>query len=176
VIVAKYRDDEQNPFAAPASDLAPEAFRDPIGKFVYADFGTRFVAAFIDGLIVQATVFIVSLAANFAVIASAGNGPDGAGALFALQIVLQIGGQLFAWLYSALQESSDAMATVGKRAMGIRVVDLSGEKISFGRATGRYFGKIISTLILLIGFLMQPFTQRKQALHDILAGCLVVKG
>jgi uncharacterized RDD family membrane protein YckC len=174
--MARFRDDEQNPFAAPASDLAPDEFRDSVGKFVYAGFLTRFLAAFIDGLIVQTVVFVVSLGASFAVIASAGQGPEGAGALFALQVVLQIGSQVFAWLYSALQESSDAMATVGKRAMGIRVVDLSGEKISFGRATGRYFGKIISALILGIGFLMQPFTERRQALHDIMAGCLVVKG
>ena len=67
------------------------------------------------------------------------------------------------------------MATPGKMACGIKVTDLDGRRISFGRATGRFFGKILSTLILLIGFLMQPFTARKQALHDILAGTLVVK-
>jgi uncharacterized RDD family membrane protein YckC len=60
-------------------------------------------------------------------------------------------------------------------ALGIRVTDLDGGRISFGRATGRYFGKILSGLILGIGFLMAAFTERKQALHDLLAGTLVVR-
>jgi len=59
--------------------------------------------------------------------------------------------------------------------LGIQVVDLEGRQISFGRASGRHFAKILSTIILMIGFLMALFTQRKQALHDIIAGCLVVK-
>jgi uncharacterized RDD family membrane protein YckC len=52
---------------------------------------------------------------------------------------------------------------------------MTGNRISFGRATGRYFAKILSKMILMIGFLMAGFTQQKQALHDILAGCLVVR-
>ena len=63
---------------------------------------------------------------------------------------------------------------MGKKALGIIVTDLNGAKISFSRATGRYFGKILSGLILYIGFLMAAFTQKKQALHDKLAGCLVI--
>ena len=60
--------------------------------------------------------------------------------------------------------------------MGIIVTDLEGRRIGFGKATGRHFAKILSALILGIGFLMVAFTQRKQGLHDILAGTLVVKG
>ncbi|MBU6289830.1 MAG: RDD family protein [Chloroflexi bacterium] len=56
-----------------------------------------------------------------------------------------------------------------------KVVDDRGNPISFGRATGRYFGKIVSALILLIGLFMAAFTARKQALHDMMAGTLVVK-
>jgi uncharacterized RDD family membrane protein YckC len=78
------------------------------------------------------------------------------------------------WLYFALMESSAKGATLGKRALGIKVTDMSGNRISFGRATGRYFGKIVSGVILYIGFLMAGFTQQKQALHDIMASCLVV--
>ena len=59
--------------------------------------------------------------------------------------------------------------------MKLRVVGLSGERISFGRATVRYFGRYISLLILLIGYLIQPFTANKQALHDLMAGTLVVR-
>jgi uncharacterized RDD family membrane protein YckC len=72
-------------------------------------------------------------------------------------------------------ECSDNQATLGKMAIGIIVTDLNGNKISFGRATGRYFGKIISSVILLIGFFMAAFTEKKQAFHDIITGCLVVK-
>jgi uncharacterized RDD family membrane protein YckC len=79
------------------------------------------------------------------------------------------------WLYFALLESSSKQATVGKMALGIRVTDLDGRRITFGRATGRHFGKILSGLILGIGFLMAAFTERKQALHDMLAGTLVVR-
>jgi len=85
----------------------------------------------------------------------------------ALLIILQ-------WLYYALMESSIRQATLGKLALGIKVVDYSGNRISFGKATGRYFGKIISGLIFYIGFIMAGFTDRKQALHDMLAGCLVI--
>jgi len=58
--------------------------------------------------------------------------------------------------------------------MGIKVTDLNGNRISIGQATGRYFGKILSALILYVGFLMAGFTEKKQALHDIMASCLVV--
>jgi uncharacterized RDD family membrane protein YckC len=77
------------------------------------------------------------------------------------------------WLYFALMESMKG-ATLGKMALGIIVTDLQGNRISFGRATGRYFAKIISSLTILVGYIMAGFTQRKQALHDIIAGCLVI--
>jgi uncharacterized RDD family membrane protein YckC len=64
---------------------------------------------------------------------------------------------------------------LGKKALGLEVTDLQGRRISFARATGRFFGRIISGLILAIGFIMAGFTERKQALHDILAGCLVIR-
>jgi uncharacterized RDD family membrane protein YckC len=77
---------------------------------------------------------------------------------------------MVSWLYWALMESSAWRATVGKRILGIEVTDMEGRRISFARATGRYFGKII-----FIGFIMVVFTEKKQALHDIMAGCLVVR-
>ena len=60
-------------------------------------------------------------------------------------------------------------------AVGLRVVDEQGQRISFARATGRFFAKFISALILMIGYLMVAFTDRKRGLHDIMAGTLVVK-
>ena len=71
--------------------------------------------------------------------------------------------------------SSPTQATLGKMACGIRVTDLNGGRISFGWATGRYFGKLISSLILCIGYLMCIWTSRRQCLHDLLAETLVLR-
>ena len=76
--------------------------------------------------------------------------------------------------YFTLLESSGMQATVGKLLLGIKVVDLSGKRISFARATVRFFAKILSGQVLLIGYFMAAFSQRKQTLHDLLAGTLVV--
>ncbi|HXT86420.1 MAG TPA: RDD family protein [Verrucomicrobiae bacterium] len=83
--------------------------------------------------------------------------------------------QLISWLYFAAFESSPWQATPGKKVLGLRVTDLEARRISFVRASGRYFGKIISSLLFGIGFLMAGFTEKKQALHDMLAGCLVLR-
>lgn len=79
------------------------------------------------------------------------------------------------WLYWALLESSPWQATIGKRVLGLYVTDLEGRRISFARASGRFFGKIISELTIGIGYLMAGFTPKKQALHDMIANCLVQK-
>jgi len=85
-------------------------------------------------------------------------------------------GLLIGWLYFAILESSPWQATLGKKALGLVVTDQLGQRIGFGRATGRYFAKILSALILLIGFIMVAFTERKQGLHDLIAGTFVVRG
>lgn len=79
------------------------------------------------------------------------------------------------WLYFALMESSERGATVGKMAVGLRVVTSNGQRLSFLNATGRYFAKIISAIILFIGFIMIGFTDKKRGLHDMIAGTLVIK-
>jgi uncharacterized RDD family membrane protein YckC len=79
------------------------------------------------------------------------------------------------WVYFALLESSPWRATVGKKILGLEVVDLQGKRLSFTRASGRFFAKILSSMTLMVGFLIAGFTQKKQALHDIVAGCLVIK-
>jgi uncharacterized RDD family membrane protein YckC len=80
------------------------------------------------------------------------------------------------WLYFAICESSVWQATVGKLALGIRVTDMHGQRISFPRALGRYPAKYLSTLIFCIGFLMVAWTRRKQGLHDLIASTLVLNG
>ena len=77
------------------------------------------------------------------------------------------------WIYFAAFESSSKQATPGKMALGIKVTDLNGRRIGFGKATGRFFGKYLSGFII-IGLIMVAFTEKKQGLHDMMAGCLVV--
>ena len=78
------------------------------------------------------------------------------------------------WLYYAGFESSRSQATPGKLLMRIVVTDLDGNKPSFARVTLRHFAKFISTLVIFLGFLMIGLTNKRQGLHDKIAGCLVL--
>ena len=142
-------------------DYQNYAHREPAGDLfteepaVYAGFWERFGAAFIDGLILAIPNFLFTYYMdNFT------------GSLLSLAI---------GWLYFALQESGANQATIGKKALGLKVTTMDGGRISFGQATGRHFGKILSSLILLIGYLMMIWDSKKQTLHDKMAGTLVVK-
>lgn len=98
-------------------------------------------------------------------------------------VTSEIGGMLWAklsgiavaWVYYASMESSIFQGTLGKHILGLKVVDLDGRRLTFGRASGRFFGRVVSAIPFGAGFLIQPFTAKKQTLHDILASCLVVK-
>lgn len=79
------------------------------------------------------------------------------------------------WLYYGILESSVWQATVGKKAVGLKVVDEHSERLSFGQASGRYFAKLISSAILSIGYLMVGWTEKKQGLHDMIANTFVAK-
>ena len=79
------------------------------------------------------------------------------------------------WLYWALQQSGDSQATVGQKALKIKVVDVNGNKISFGQASGRFFGNILNFLTLFIGYFMFFFNDKQQCLHDYVSSCMVVK-
>lgn len=78
------------------------------------------------------------------------------------------------WLYNSLMESSKYQGSIGKKICKIKVLDKNGNKISFGRATIRHFSKITIVLTFYIGIIMIAFTKKKQSLHDIIAGCVVV--
>jgi uncharacterized RDD family membrane protein YckC len=136
------------------------------GTTTYAGFWRRVVAVIIDGLILSVVTVPLTLAV-------------GAGDTYAEAARSSAASSVSAvvtWLYYALMESSARQATLGKMALGIIVTDIEGRRIGFGKATGRHFAKILSALILGIGFLMVAFTQRKQGLHDILARTLVIRG
>ena len=81
---------------------------------------------------------------------------------------------IIVWLYFTIMESYSKQATLGKMALGLIVTDMEGRRISLPRATGRHFGKIVSMMTIFIGFILAGITPRKQALHDMIAGCLVM--
>jgi len=144
---------------------------------VYAGFWRRFAAFLIDTVLLSVGVVILAFLISFFVLlglVSSGQQPTDqslTGASYALYAILVV----LLWLYYAGLESSPWQATIGKRLMRLVVTDLYGRRISFGRATGRYFSKILSWLILAAGFWMIPLTQRKQGLHDLIAGTLVAR-
>lgn len=94
---------------------------------------------------------------------------------FELGFMPSMGSAVALWLYFAILESSWRQATIGKSIMHLKVTDQEGRRISFLRATGRHLGKVLSSAIFAIGYFMAAFTERKQALHDMVAGTLVVK-
>lgn len=130
---------------------------------LHAGFWMRVLPYLLDSLILFAGLFVFRL----------GYGQASEGT------TIEVGWQLISlvvyWLYHALFESSGWQATPGKRALGLRVVDMHGARIGFGRATGRFFGRIISAIILGVGYMMAGWTVRKQTLHDMMAGCCVVR-
>ena len=158
------------------------------GQFLYAGFWLRFVAYLIDGLIMSIAIIglFVPVAALTGVIGHLDgwrdiprNGQmDPAVVAAILSIVFTFAGIaiLITWLYHAYFESSNWQGTPGKRAMNLYVTDLSGQPISFLNATGRHFAKIVTGLIpLAIGYIMAGFTERRQALHDMIASTLVLR-
>ena len=128
----------------------------------YSGFWRRFVAYVIDNILLSVIFWLLVLVLG----GIAGDG--GVIGAYTLGAIVWLG-------YYAAMESSTSQATVGKMALGIQVTDLEGNRISFGKALGRNLAKILSALIFYIGFIMAAFTAKKQALHDMIAGTLVVK-
>jgi uncharacterized RDD family membrane protein YckC len=152
----------------------------------YAGFWWRFLAIIIDGLILGVVKWIIitpilaTLGFGAYKAATSGQMDETAaigmvGAFAGAMAMVWIFTIIAGWLYFSLMESSKFQGTIGKLALGIIVTDMEGNKITFGRATGRYFGKIVSAIILYVGFMMAGFTEKKQGLHDILASTLVWK-
>ena len=131
----------------------------------YAGFWKRFAAFFIDASLLALMVFLTVEAL----------GPLGwAAASGRLGLAGNTVRLLFTWVYFAAFESSRAQATPGKMVLFIKVTDMKGNPIGFGRATLRYFAKLLSGVFFGIGFLMAAFTTKKQGLHDMASDCLVV--
>jgi uncharacterized RDD family membrane protein YckC len=181
-------------FAAPPAVAAPVSVAPPVyappaqpswpapaaRAVAYAGFWLRFVAWIIDRIVLQFAGSILTLpfAASMGIRAFMRTHPsspedfiplfENMRRVFLIILVLE-------WLYYALLESSAWQATLGKKALGLEVTDLAGVRITFGRATGRYFARYISFFTLGIGYIMAGITAKKQALHDMIAGTLVIR-
>ncbi|MGB7927851.1 MAG: RDD family protein [Terriglobales bacterium] len=159
---------------APASPYttSPAAYPPMVGVG-YGGFWIRVVAAIIDGILVRVVVSPIHLVFGGLGLAGMMSG------IHPLGLAVLGGGVTFiatlfgSWLYEAFMESSSYQATLGKMIFGMKVTDLNGNRISFERATGRHFAKWLSAMVLCIGYIMVGFTERKQGLHDLLAGTLV---
>src|ERR1044071_5200240 len=140
----------------------------------YAGFWWRVLAYIIDSLIMSAVFVPLGMVIGVAMVAS---GADENSPVMPL-VNLSLNGLsiLGSWLYHAFLESSSWQGTIGKKVCGLRVTDLDGNQISFAKATGRYFGMVLSGMICFVGFIMVAFTEKKQGLHDLMAGTLVLKG
>ena len=131
----------------------------------YAGFWLRFLASLIDGIVFG---LICSVVSAFFIGFSSSSG-------LSEETITSYVSLILPWLYYAIEESSERQATIGKRAMGIKVTNLSGNRVTFIKASVRYFATYLSVLSFFIGFLMAAFTKRKQALHDLIPKTLVVK-
>jgi uncharacterized RDD family membrane protein YckC len=163
--------------AAPAVAYAPPA---QAAYSPYGGFWLRVVAALLDGVIVGAVtvplgiIFLLPSILRIIQATKANQEPsiEWFGPFFLIIPLILIG----VWLYDACLTSSSWQGTVGKRALRLRVTDLSGNKVSFGRATGRFFAKLLFRMLLTVFiYLVVAFTERKQGLHDLVAGTLVMK-
>ncbi len=135
-----------------------------------AGFWRRVLASLMDRALLNGV--IVALYLFYALLAGGASVRGEMGLFFLAGAIF---GTLLRWLYFTLLESSVLQATFGKLALGIRVTDERGKRISLARANGRYWAKIISAVTGGIGYLMIAFTSRKQGLHDIIASTLVVR-
>lgn len=162
--------DAAGPVAAATPQAAASAAA-PARDARYAGFWRRVAASVLDSFILAALNLVLMFIAVLALMQVGLAEDDGSPAV----ALIYLGGYAIAWLYFAITHSGAHQASPGKRALGIKVTDLEGRRISFARATGRYFAYLVTSLVTLgIGLLMVAFTSRRQALHDLIAGTLVV--
>lgn len=170
---------EPSPYAPPQARVDEAQSVVSGGRVVYAGFWKRVAASFIDSFIATALSYMVQIPMMmiFGVgMAGLGSGDDPFAsatgiAMIALIYVIAIGIPLlyFSWMHSSVNQAS-----LGKMAVGIKVVRTDGQRITFWRAFGRYFAYMLGGFTLGIGYVMAAFTERKQALHDMISDTLVV--
>lgn len=170
---------EPSPYAPPQARVDEGSAVVAGGRVVYAGFWKRVAASFIDSFVTTALSYAVQIplmmifGVGMAGMAGSDN-PFGTGAGVAMIVMIYMVALIIPLLYFSWMHSSSSQASLGKMAVGIKVVRSDGQRITFWRAFGRYWALIPSALILLIGYMMAGFTERKQALHDMICDTLVV--
>jgi uncharacterized RDD family membrane protein YckC len=153
--------------------------RPQIAPTQYAGFWIRVVAWLIDAVILSIVNGVIGAFFGGGISALIKPGQDAStvnfAALFAAMGTMILVTLAIQFVYHAYLESSEKQATIGKMVLGLKVTDLNGQRISFARASGRFFSKLISSLVLCIGYIMVAFTEKKQGLHDMIASTLVVR-
>ena len=168
----------QNQALAGSTTLPAYAQPTQAAPRTYAGFWIRFVAIFIDAIIINVVtspVWVLNGVFMSRFPRDVGSPVAFAPILTVLGFALTIS-LVVNWLYESLMTSSSRQATVGKMACGLIVTDTNGARLSFLHATGRHFAKFISSFTFLIGYIIAAFTERHQALHDFIAGTYVLKG
>lgn len=152
----------------PAPDVAASS-TETMDAVQYAGFWRRLAAYIIDIAVVLLIGFALSIVVPILLAPLVGLPSD-----LWIIVSLVLFWLIVPWLYWALMESSSRQATLGKSYLDIMVTDANGHRLTFAKATARYWAKVPSRLILYAGYFMAGFTPKKQALHDILTGCLVI--
>lgn len=164
-----------SPYAPPSATLLGRNSAVIGGEVVYAGFWKRVAANFIDSIVIGVVGAIIgAILGGLMGLMLGMNGGLGGGGFAAIQVVTNLVSLAITAFYYAWFHASSSQATLGKMAVGIKVVRSDGDTISFLRGIGRYFGFLLSSLLLGIGLLMAAFTERKQGLHDLLCDTLVV--
>lgn len=166
-----------SPYAPPTAEVLRDDVVVQGGEIVYAGFWKRAAAYFIDSVITGIAGGVLGgLIGGVmgAMLLSGGDMANSGSSLLAIQGVANLIGLILGVAYFAGFHASASMATLGKMAIGIKVVRSNGERISFLRGMGRYFALFVSAITLFIGFFMAGFTERKRALHDMLCDTVVV--
>ncbi|WLR43181.1 RDD family protein [Bacillus carboniphilus] len=164
-----------------------------VESYEYASIGLRFAAHLLDGIILSILSFVLQFVYSLFTISDElydkililEQNPESVSEEFAVEIFWELMPiisffilllVIMCYLYYAIFQSSKLQATPGKLACSIKVTNVNGERIGFGRATGRFFSKsFISSPIFMIGYIIAFFTAKKQSLHDLIAGTLVLR-
>lgn len=170
---------DASPYAPPTATVRQASHYVASSDIVYAGFWRRWAALFVDamllGIVNYAIFAIVMLVFGMGGMLTGGTNPgELQGAQLVMVLAMYIVGPTLSALYYVLQESSEAQATLGKRLLGIKVTDTDGRRLSRLHALGRWFSHLLCYMTAYIGYLVVAFTDRKQGLHDMAAGTLVV--
>lgn len=155
-----------------------------VPRVEYGGFWLRFLAYLIDGAVILLGVCVLAIPLFFltgfgAFLSQIHPGENwdetGPWVIAAAVFFFATVSLVVTWLYHALMESSEWQGTVGKKALGLVVTDMEGRRVSFWHATGRHFAKIVTNMVpAFIGYILAGFTEKKQALHDMISGCLIL--